>query len=174
LERKKYNFEMKSIEKTPISVTQIQKKPDTAFFDHNREEKQPFFAGKEREGQSSFFNPTQLSKGSKPLESSRPTIQAKLSIGQPNDKYEQEADTMADKVVQRFSQSGAIQRSTPPVKEEKIQKMDAEKRPEEMPELQKSPVSPVGEEDKMQMKCMDCEEKDKPVRITIVLHKRQW
>jgi Domain of unknown function (DUF4157) len=162
-ERKKNNFEMKR-SYYPTSVSQIQKKPETAFFDHNREEKQPFFAGKDAEGQGNFFNPAQLSKDSKPSVSSRPTIQAKLSIGQPNDKYEQEADTMADKVVQRFSQSGTIQRSTPPVEEEKIQKMDAEKRPEEMPELQKSPVSPVGEEEKMQMKCMDCEEKDKPVQ----------
>src|SRR6185503_16071460 len=29
-------------------------------------------------------------------------IQAKLTINQPNDKYEQEADAMADKVVQRL------------------------------------------------------------------------
>jgi Domain of unknown function (DUF4157) len=32
-----------------------------------------------------------------------PLIQAKLTVGQPNDKYEQEADAMADKVVQRFA-----------------------------------------------------------------------
>jgi Domain of unknown function (DUF4157) len=147
---------MKRTSYYPTSVSPIQKKPETSFFDHNREEKQPFFAGKKGAG-NGFFN------ASAPLSTS-PTIQAKLSIGQPNDKYEQEADTMADKVVQRFSQSGTIQRSTPPVEEEKIQKIDAEKRPEEMPELQKSPVSPVGEEEKMQMKCMDCEEKDKPVQ----------
>jgi hypothetical protein len=30
-------------------------------------------------------------------------IQAKLTVGQPNDKYEQEADAMADKVVQRWA-----------------------------------------------------------------------
>ena len=30
------------------------------------------------------------------------TIQAKLTIGQPDDKYEQEADSMADQVVQRL------------------------------------------------------------------------
>ena len=32
------------------------------------------------------------------------TIQAKLTIGQPNDPYEKEADAMADKVVQRLSE----------------------------------------------------------------------
>ncbi len=30
-------------------------------------------------------------------------IQAKLTVGQPNDKYEQEADAMADKVIQRWA-----------------------------------------------------------------------
>ncbi len=35
-------------------------------------------------------------------------IQAKLTVGQPNDKYEQEADAMADKVVQRWAMPRAI------------------------------------------------------------------
>lgn len=32
-------------------------------------------------------------------------VQTKLTVGQPNDKYEQEADTTADKVVQRLGNS---------------------------------------------------------------------
>jgi Domain of unknown function (DUF4157) len=35
-------------------------------------------------------------------------IQAKLTVGQPNDKYEQEADAMADKVVQRWAMPHAV------------------------------------------------------------------
>jgi Domain of unknown function (DUF4157) len=35
-------------------------------------------------------------------------IQAKLTVGQPNDKYEQEADAMADKVVQRWAMPNAV------------------------------------------------------------------
>ena len=34
-----------------------------------------------------------------------PVVQAKLRIGAPNDKYEQEADSMADEVVQRLAQN---------------------------------------------------------------------
>ena len=37
------------------------------------------------------------------------SIQPKLTIGQPNDKYEQEADAMADQVVQRLAKSDTIQ-----------------------------------------------------------------
>lgn len=61
--------------------------------------RQPFFS---KEGEGSFF-----SKSNEATTSffSPATIQPKLTIGQPNDKYEVEADTMADKVVQRLSKS---------------------------------------------------------------------
>ncbi|OQP68333.1 eCIS core domain-containing protein [Niastella populi] len=36
-------------------------------------------------------------------------VQPKLTVGQPNDKYEQEADSVADHVVQRMSGTGNIQ-----------------------------------------------------------------
>ena len=36
-------------------------------------------------------------------------VQTKLTIGQPNDKYEKEADAMADQVVQRLSDSETLQ-----------------------------------------------------------------
>lgn len=49
-----------------------------------------FFSEKTREGQP-FFGPL--------------AVQSKLTIGQPGDKYEREADSMADKVVQRLAQS---------------------------------------------------------------------
>ncbi len=40
-----------------------------------------------------------------------PVIQAKLTIGQPGDKYEQEADEMADSVVQSLRKTGTSQDS---------------------------------------------------------------
>jgi hypothetical protein len=121
-------------------------------------------------------------------------IQAKLSIGQPNDKYEQEADAMADKVVQRLSTtttdvseskpSGDIQAKplaaaiTPVVQkkcatceqEEKLQKKEDD--PEAIKgELQKKPIfesntEPPPDDDKpVQKKCEACEyEKEKEVQ----------
>ena len=55
--------------------------------------------------------------------SSHPIIQTKLTIGQPNDKYEREADTVADKVVNRLSanSSEANNLPTPPVQKSGIQ-----------------------------------------------------
>ncbi len=57
-------------------------------------------------------------------------IQPKLTIGQPNDKYEQEADSMADKVVQKLDSSST---STPVQKkcesceeDERLQKKEEE------------------------------------------------
>jgi hypothetical protein len=41
-----------------------------------------------------------------------PSIQAKLNIGQPTDKYEQEADAVADKTVRKISQPETIQKKT--------------------------------------------------------------
>jgi 3D (Asp-Asp-Asp) domain-containing protein len=37
-----------------------------------------------------------------------PVIQTKLTIGQPNDKYEQQADTVADQVMQRLSNKTGV------------------------------------------------------------------
>lgn len=63
-----------------------------------QKKRQPFF---NKEGQGSFF-----SKSNQHTDSffSPTAIQAKLTIGQPKDKYEVEADAMADKVVQWLSQ----------------------------------------------------------------------
>lgn len=61
----------------------------------------PFFS---KESDQHFFGSTQNEKPFFPS-SKRPasSIQAKLNIGQPNDHYEVEADSMADKVVQRIA-----------------------------------------------------------------------
>ncbi|HEY5745433.1 MAG TPA: DUF4157 domain-containing protein [Chryseolinea sp.] len=58
---------------------------------------EPAFFGERGVDQSSFFKPSVFNLvGNK-------TIQAKLTIGQSDDRYEREADAMADKVVQRLA-----------------------------------------------------------------------
>jgi hypothetical protein len=65
---------------------------------------QPFFATKNR---SNFFqqDPSpSFFKSTSPFNvNDESVLQTKLTIGEPNDKYEQEADAMADKVVQRLA-----------------------------------------------------------------------
>src|SRR5678809_586627 len=63
------------------------------------------FFGEIIKKQTDFFKPsTSLSVGGKGV------LQTKLTIGQPNDKYEQEADSMADRVVQRLATPEMISR----------------------------------------------------------------
>lgn len=69
-------------------------------------------------GKASFFtggkrNKSSLSKSS--------FIQPKLKIGQPNDTYEQEADAMADKIMQASQTNTAVQRMCEDCEEEDIQ-----------------------------------------------------
>ncbi len=63
----------------------------------------PFFAS----GESSaghFFNPSLSAEGVSKVTQS-PHIQAKMGIGAPDDKYEHEADAMADQVLQKMASS---------------------------------------------------------------------
>src|SRR5687767_6123697 len=61
---------------------------------------------------------------------STPAVQTKLTVGQPNDKYEQEADSVANQVVQRMSSPGNIQaKAMDGEKEEKVQRKEEEKEP---------------------------------------------
>lgn len=67
-------------------------------------------------------------------------IQPKLTIGQPGDKYEQEADSMAAKVM--AMPDSAVQREAMPEKEEELQaksQLQREAMPEEEDELQMKP-----------------------------------
>jgi hypothetical protein len=77
---------------------------------------------------------------------SRPVIQPSLKIGQPGDKYEQEADAVAERVM-RMSETETMQMQ--PVEEE-----------EEMmqPKLRMQPVEE--EEEMIQMKCEKCEKEE--------------
>lgn len=105
-------------------------------------------------------------------------IQPKLTIGQPDDKYEREADAVADKVVQRLaipeqltSNPGGIQTKslastiTPLIQrkcahceeEEKLQKKneEGEERDFSLP-LQRKPIFESNEDSSLQMKCEEC------------------
>lgn len=73
-------------------------KPSNSFFQKQNE--RVFFS---KENQNPFFN---ISK-----------VQPKLSIGQPNDKYEQEADAMAEQVVQNKNISPTAPRSIQKISE---------------------------------------------------------
>ena len=110
------------------------KESDQHFFGSAQNEK-PFFTGSERPASS---------------------IQAKLNIGQPNDHYEEEADSVADKTVQRFAEPAAIrtgafspasvmpffqQKSASREEEKKVQKLEEEKDPSaEEKKLQRKPI----------------------------------
>lgn len=108
-----------------------------------------------------------------------PFIQTKLTIGQPNDKYEQEADTMADQVVQRLSKPETVQTKPNPLanvvtpliqakcaaceEEEKLQKKEEDEDPLE-DKVQRKPIfesNAPPPEDEIQRKCADCATEDK-------------
>jgi hypothetical protein len=120
---------------------------------------------------------TQVQSLNKPLShdiskiSLRP--QAKLSISQPGDAYEQEADTVARQVIQRMALSGnrqSIQRQEAPEEEEELQMkpldistLQRQEVPEEEEELQMKPLDistlqrqeVPEEEEELQMKPLD-------------------
>ncbi len=74
------------MKKNPQSQNKTTQPSQSSSHIFNQKEKTPFFSDA-KEKQSSFFSPN--------------TIQAKLTIGDAGDKYEQEADEMAEKVVQK-------------------------------------------------------------------------
>jgi Domain of unknown function (DUF4157) len=85
------------------------------------------------------------------LPSSPPLIQAKLTIGAPGDKYEQEADRVAQQVVQRLN-AHPVGRTRPD------QTVQRETQPEEEEELQMKPLAgqiqreEMPDEEELQMK----------------------
>ena len=72
---------------------------------------QPFF-GKERSTEKGSFS----SKGSTNQQAGSFFIQAKLTIGQPGDQYERQADAVADRIVGQLGEN--IQRQEVPEEEE--------------------------------------------------------
>ena len=112
---------------------------------------QPFF----RKGGGMFVNETANEHGSF-FSSGRNSfshiqhkpIQAKLTIGRPNDKYEQEADHVADKVVQRWSKDDAA----PSYINTGIQSKT----------VQSKPVVPIATVSPMvQARCASCDQEEK-------------
>ncbi|WP_103069646.1 eCIS core domain-containing protein [Aquimarina sediminis] len=137
-----------------------------------KKEGQGNFFSKSKEATNSFFNPT--------------TIQPKLTIGQPNDKFEVEADAMADKVVQRlndpsasagYSRTNDVSVVQPKCatceQEEKLQKKEEEEIPKNNLEIQRKPIfesnadqSDIDVQTKplipfIQTKCAACEQEEK-------------
>jgi len=112
-------------------------------------------AGKEKQD---FFNGSKessKSKGGKPS-----FFQAKLTVGQPNDKYEQEADSVANAVVNhqqgnapvvQQKEISSIQRYATPVEDEKFSTNDERMKNDK--EIQEKP--------EVQAKCDSCEKEDK-------------
>ncbi|MCB9287770.1 MAG: DUF4157 domain-containing protein [Lewinellaceae bacterium] len=99
---------MKTSEAKTAAQNLHRQQANQPFF--RKEEESPAVFGPEPEVQP-FFSPPGDGQGVSPFFS--PSIQPKLKIGQPGDQYEQEADAMAEKVVQRLEQSN--ERSSKPV-----------------------------------------------------------
>ena len=122
---------MKATEsKTTASQVQTQKEDNKPFFSAEGQggvfdSATPFFSGAERPN-GHFFS------------SSAPVVQAKLTVGAPDDPYEREADAMADKVVQRLAVS-------PP---------DGDRNDE-------IPPAPLDQPSAVQRKCAACEQEEK-------------
>jgi hypothetical protein len=136
----------------------------------------PFF---QKKRSNNFFE-----KSNKPFFNASP-IQAKLTVNQPNDPYEKEADAMADKVVQRLSNSSisnsqnnstpffnksnsVVQRKCATCEQEdKLQKREEEDTIQESSlKLQRKPIfesnaEPPDDEYNIQRKCAECEKEEK-------------
>jgi hypothetical protein len=145
----------------------------------------PFF----RRGGNSFLDQDSISKQDSffPGKSARtpsvnsPGIQAKLTVGKPDDKYEKEADAMADKVVQRLSVPDISANEIPGILAKPLavgitpllhrkcthcegeQKTQGEEKDAGKDKLQRKPIfesnaEPPEDESIVQRKCAHCEE----------------
>ncbi len=88
---------MKATENKSSTTTLQRKQEQTPFF---KKEGQDGFFSTSTEKPAPFFKPISPFGGG-----AGGGIQPKLKIGQPNDKYEKEADSVADTVVQRLSEN---------------------------------------------------------------------
>ena len=136
-----------------------EEKTNTSTQPNVQAKKESFFS-KEREG--SFFSKTNKANSSF---FSPAIIQPKLTIGQPNDKYEVEADTMADAIVGRSSAKPDIQNKNisniqreslaTPLEDEKLgtaeQRMEEDKLVQEKPQVQ-TKCSECGNEEELPKK----------------------
>ncbi|SEW51374.1 eCIS core domain-containing protein [Chitinophaga arvensicola] len=112
---------------------------------------QPFF----NKGKGGFFS-NEKSTGS--FFPGQPVVQTKLSVGEPGDHYEKEADATADKVVQRLAQpapatpveGSPLQRKSPAIQlkcaacEHEEQEQKEEQSEKKKPGLQRKPIFDTG------------------------------
>jgi len=100
------------------------------------------------------------------------TVQAKLTVNQPNDKYEKEADSIADKVVQRLSKpepsfdetsSDVSGRDQSPITLKQNENPDRKDKQEDNIHLKEIQAKPIFEEDgaDVNRKCDHCEKEEK-------------
>ena len=106
----------------------------------------PFFS----KGGGSFLSSSAETESPFFTHYSKPAVQAKLTIGQPNDKYEQEADAVAEKVVQKLNDhsplqtkplvpaTSVIQPKCAECENEELQKKEDEAKDETIPECKTS------------------------------------
>ena len=134
---------------------------------------QPFF---ERGGGQGFFSDRAMDTSFfRKNQNTRPLIQPKLTIGQPNDKYEKEADAVADKVVQRLAmpdvltkketgvQTKTLASGITPLIQRKCATCENEEElqtKKDEPELQRKPIFETKKESALQMKCAECENEE--------------
>ncbi len=141
---------------------------------------QPFF---DKKG-TGFMSGSGVNASFFGADNAHPFIQTKLSIGQPNDKYEQEADAVADRVLQRKRNAGdGVSNFFPAVQlkcaecemEEKLQKKeegnslevvtDVHKETSDVPEpppvFNESACSSNSICGPVQLKCSTCEPQEK-------------
>ncbi len=161
---------MKTAENKSSTTATLQKKQEQApFF---KKEGQDGFFSQAAQNTNFFFNPASSSVG-------QTAVQPKLKIGKPNDKYEKEADSVADSVVQRLSENRStdisssetgggtqvIQRKCAACEEkERIQKKEDQEEnisPLEGKGIQRKPIFESNEDTSseglgIQRKCADC------------------
>ena len=103
--------------------TSAEKSSSTTSTTARQTSSQPFFA---RAGEGSFFAPATTVV---------PAVQMKMTVNKPGDKFEQEADKMADKVMRMPAPAS-------PIKEEKLQRQPADKLQKKDDEkIQKAPAA---------------------------------
>ena len=117
-----------------MEVAEVQKESSAAQ-NQIQTKREPFF---NKDGQDGFFSKSNEAQPPKAFFSPA-TIQPKLTVGQPNDKYEVEADAMADKVVQRLSQNATSSNSS--VKGEIVQKKCSSCEEEKKPKKKEQTLS---------------------------------
>lgn len=127
----------------------------------NNKTSEPFFKGR---GKGLGRDPRDITD-SKPFFLPKKKLQYKLNIGSPNDKYEQEADTVADHVISKLdnkkskTNTASTTVSSPKIQpkcnnseEEKINKKEEEKSSEDTPNISRKPIFETQDDSNIQRK----------------------